>query len=408
MAKKRVRVNQSKNIENAIMEEILKEINGEVRERKRAKLTGRCSTYGVMNDVIKKHKIANPWLNRDKLNNYKRSKAHKKKQVTIVTPISDSISSVTMDSNIPSSANEESDPTTSASTIAPSTSDVAKVNKGGRPKGSTNESIRALKRTEKLALNYASHECFNVRQVFMSNGAERIPKGTYDDIIKKAEEKFSLKEGTINKQTMLTRLKRGNLSATGRGLDSPMIALEAHFLDLILELAAMRQPVTATDAINLINSMITTSNLSEDIIEWKKKHLPGEFEDDKAGRLGKKYWRNFKKRHPEIKQKKAVRFDANREDWCNVENFQTMYDHVYAAMVKSKVAIELEEEVMLRLDGTITENEEESTGRKTKYILTHPELVLFVDEVGSNTSQRSDGNIGGQKFIVHQAQRALL
>jgi hypothetical protein len=76
MAKKRVRVNQSKNIENAIMEEILKEINGEVRERKRAKLTGRCSTYGVMNDVIKKHKIANPWLNRDKLNNYKRSKAH--------------------------------------------------------------------------------------------------------------------------------------------------------------------------------------------------------------------------------------------------------------------------------------------------------------------------------------------
>ncbi|MFN9978795.1 MAG: hypothetical protein ACK53Y_02715, partial [bacterium] len=48
-------------------------------------------------------------------------------------------------------------------------------------------------------------ECFNVRQVFMSNGAEQIPKGTYDDIIKKAEEKFSLKEGTINKQTMLMR-----------------------------------------------------------------------------------------------------------------------------------------------------------------------------------------------------------
>jgi len=53
----------------------------------------------------------------------------------------------------------------------------------------------------------------------------------------------------------------------------------------------------------------------------EKKHLPGEFEDDKAGRLGKKYRRNFKKRHPEIKQKKAERFDGNREDWCNVENF---------------------------------------------------------------------------------------
>jgi hypothetical protein len=69
MVKKRVRVNQSKNIENAIMEEILREIDGEVRKRKRAKITGRGSTYGAMNEVINKHKIANPWLNRDKLNN---------------------------------------------------------------------------------------------------------------------------------------------------------------------------------------------------------------------------------------------------------------------------------------------------------------------------------------------------
>jgi hypothetical protein len=85
-----------------------------------------------------------------------------------------------------------------------------------------------------------------------------------------------------------------------------------------------------------------------------------------------------------------------------------MYDHVSVAMVKSKVTIKLEEEVILRLDGTIMENEDESTGRKRKYILTHPELVFFVDEVGSNTSQQSNGNIGGQKFVVHQAQLALL
>jgi hypothetical protein len=50
-----------------------------------------------------------------------------------------------------------------------------------------------------------------------------------------------------------------------------MIALEAHFLDMTLELAAMRQPVTPTDALALINSMISTSNLSDVIIAWKKK-----------------------------------------------------------------------------------------------------------------------------------------
>ncbi len=50
-----------------------------------------------------------------------------------------------------------------------------------------------------------------------------------------------------------------------------MIALEAHFLDMILKLAAMHQPVTLTDALALINSMISTSNISDAIIAWKKK-----------------------------------------------------------------------------------------------------------------------------------------
>jgi hypothetical protein len=85
-----------------------------------------------------------------------------------------------------------------------------------------------------------------------------------------------------------------------------------------------------------------------------------------------------------------------------------MYHHVYSAMVKSKVAIQLEEEVWVKLDGMITQNEEDSSGKKMKSLLTHPELVFFVDEVGSNTSQRRDGNVGGQKFVVHETQWALL
>jgi hypothetical protein len=85
-----------------------------------------------------------------------------------------------------------------------------------------------------------------------------------------------------------------------------------------------------------------------------------------------------------------------------------MYNGVYAAMVQSRVAIKLEDEVMVKLDGSITSNAEEQVGRKTKYILTHPKFVFFVDEVGCNTSQKIVGNNGGQKFIVQDTQRALL
>jgi hypothetical protein len=381
-------------------------------------------TYGVMNTIISKHKIANPSLNRDKLNNYKKSKAHKKR--VIIMQNCDSISSITGSTNSPDAATVieveapnanaaataidrdaaaaiDTNAAATANDVEATEDDSRNVNRGGRPKGSTNENMRELKRIQKVALNYASNEAFRVKHGFLFQGFERIPKGTYDKIVKKVEEKFSLKEGSLNKETLLTHVKRGNLSATGRGLNSPMIAFEAHFLNTILELAAMHQPVTLTDAVSRINSMVSTSNLSNEIVEWKKKHLPGEFESDESARLGKKYWQNFKKRHPEIKQKKGVRFDANREDWCNIEN-----DHIYSAMVRSKVAIEVEEEVMVKLDGTITDNDDESTDRKAKYILTRPELVFFVDEVGSNTSQRCDGDVGGQKFVAHEAQRALL
>jgi len=77
-----------------------------------------------------------------------------------------------------------------------------------------------------------------------------------------------------------------------------------------------------------------------------------------------------------------------------------MYKGVHAAMVDAQVAIELEEEVFVRMDGTITEHEGESVGKKTKFLLTKPEYCLYVDEVGCNTSQKADGNMGRQKFVV--------
>ena len=65
---------QTKDIERAIMDVILKEIEDEINNRCCAGVTNRAASYGVMDRVIKKHKNANPWLDRDTLNNYKRFK----------------------------------------------------------------------------------------------------------------------------------------------------------------------------------------------------------------------------------------------------------------------------------------------------------------------------------------------
>jgi hypothetical protein len=41
-----------------------------------------------------------------------------------------------------------------------------------------------------------------------------------------------------------------------------------------------------------------------------------------------------------------------------------------------------------------------SIRKKKKYLLKHPEKLIFVDEVVENISLKGDGNAGGQKFMV--------
>ena len=54
---------------------------------------------------------------------------------------------------------------------------------------------------------------------------------------------------------------------------------------------------------------------------------------------------------------------------------------------------------MMYLCGEVV-NKENSVGCESEYELVHLNLLLFVDEVGSNTSQAKDGKVGGDFFCV--------
>jgi hypothetical protein len=83
-----------------------------------------------------------------------------------------------------------------------------------------------------------------------------------------------------------------------------------------------------------------------------------------------------------------------------VEKFQDMYAVVYKKLEEEGILEELDDDKWLDIHGKIVETEAEAYGRKMKYLLRHPEKLLFVDEVGENISQKGDGNAGGQKFMV--------
>ena len=96
-----------------------------------------------------------------------------------------------------------------------------------------------------------------------------------------------------------------------------MVAIEAHLINLILQLASMRQQIMPKIFQAFVNTMVQGTITAGKIVEWKKKHTPqhcenkggAEDDDDKKknpAHLGLRYWRSFLKCHPQITSKKAI------------------------------------------------------------------------------------------------------
>jgi hypothetical protein len=100
------------------------------------------------------------------------------------------------------------------------------------------------------------------------------------------------------------------------------------------------------------------------------------------------------------KAKKGVKFDSKRADWCTYLNFEAMYNDIYNEMSLNGIARKLDNTVKLNKDGDIVEHAHEAFALPTRYDLIRPDRLVFVDKVGSNTSQLKDGsNVGGELFL---------
>ena len=78
-----------------------------------------------------------------------------------------------------------------------------------------------------------------------------------------------------------------------------------------------------------------------------------------------------------------------------------MYDMVYQLMIEAGVARKLEQPVRFCNDGSIgVEGDINVVGLSSNIELLHPQYVVFVDETGSNTNMRTDGQRGRQRVIA--------
>jgi hypothetical protein len=187
----------------------------------------------------------------------------------------------------------------------------------GRPKGSTSAAAKSLNDRIESATKEAAEQLAKLYK--NKSRKNRLNKGSLEEIIEKSKEKHGVGEDTlILKETVRQRVKRGSKSGH-IGQTSPMAQIEPYLVELILQLASMRTPITTSQGLQLANSLISGTRIQNQINDWKRHNCHAYKVASQSGNgnttLSLGYWSSFLRRNAHlITSKKAVKFDNKRAE----------------------------------------------------------------------------------------------
>ena len=327
--------------------------------------------------IISKATLVYPWLTRDMVYGYlRRMKAKEAKYIKMAI---------------------EKNTNTNSNSLAICN------NHGGRPEGSTTKQIDYTKTQKEKAIDdisilYAAEKKAN-------NGS--LKRGSYKKIHNLVISKLGIKDKDfkVNIRTVQTRITRNSLVVnSSQNKMSPVHEIEPVILQVCLWKQEAGQPITPTEGLALANSLIDQKPIQD-----KLKVFQASIKKTPTGLLSTKYWQQFMRRH--IKKLQAAKghlVASNRTEWVTYQNIECMYALVYEQMINSGVARRLpeSEHYWTNENGERVESENDAVGMKIEVEITYPEWILFGDEVGTDISQKDDGHVGGQKFVVQKGTRA--
>ena len=280
-------------------------------------------------------------------------------------------------------------------------------NKGGRPQGTTLK----RKRTTNLAVTAATNEIASVYankmdEKKMTSGCaqQRVSKNMLVQLIDEIKTKNNIPSNVdIKPSTIKKRILRGNIFSEGvGGHRSPLLPLEPVFVSAIVQMARIRQSLTPSQGLALVNGMIEGTREQANLISFKEKYCISTEED--MGKVGRGYWRGFRKRNNHLLvSKRGQKYELDRSMWSTYANFKQMYDQVGDELVDAGVARKLETAVWMDKSG-VECAEKDVYGCKVTIDITDPDWVLVMDEVGGNTNQKGDGNVGGELQLCERGK----
>jgi hypothetical protein len=165
------------------------------------------------------------------------------------------------------------------------------------------------------------------------------------------------------------------------------------------------QPVTTGEGIALATSLIKNTELERKVQAFQTSC----YEKD-TWSLRNLYWKGFIRRHAEsLSLAEGNQVAACQTKWMTYEYVLEMYSLVYyEQMVDAGVArnLPIDEQFWTYNLREIVQTEVEVLGCKIDIDIEHPEWILFGDEVGTDISQKNDGQIAGTMYCVSRGTKA--
>ena len=144
----------------------------------------------------------------------------------------------------------------------------------GRPKGTTESNSREAHERTRLATIAAAKEYKAATETRKGKHQQRLQRGTLKSIIARAKKTYNVQDHIrISESTIRSRCRRDCVQPlVQQGTSSPMLGIEPHLVELIIQLARMRCPINVTAALQLANSLIAGTPIAEQLAKWKLKH----------------------------------------------------------------------------------------------------------------------------------------
>ena len=129
-------------------------------------------------------------------------------------------------------------------------------------------------------------------------------------IINRAECEYHLTLGTIKESRIKKRCQRTQKSGILPGQHkSPLHEIEDTIVEFALQRSLVKRPFNQEELIDFTNSLINDTPLQTRLVAWQTRtKARGEI----RGTVGKKWYRNFKKRHPILADKYVVKYGVEK------------------------------------------------------------------------------------------------